>query len=206
MLNENDKVKNSMKDIEEKAKEFKESTRKTMENIEKDVKETLEASDRQRADIVDEMMTPFEEDEDVKKAIEEIEQNNENKKDINEEPNKPEEGITYGSVKYNKGKLEYKPCKIVKSLDITSKIILVLAIISMVIIAMQKQPVLGTFGQYTGYEWQPISLAYGLISGFSGYVFYILVNAASKLIDDINKNRQLKEFEILSKLQENENN
>ena len=53
---------------------------------------------------------------------------------------------------------------------------------------MQKQPVLGTFGQYTGYEWQPISLAYGLISGFSGYVFYILVNAASKLIDDINKN------------------
>ena len=105
MLNENDKVKNSMKDIEEKAKEFKESTRKTMENIEKDVKETLEASDRQRADIVDEMMTPFEEDEDVKKAIEEIEQNNENKKDINEEPNKPEEGITYGSVKYNKGKL-----------------------------------------------------------------------------------------------------
>ena len=52
MLNENDKVKQSMKDIEEKAKEFRESTRKTMENMEKDIRETLEASDRQREDIV----------------------------------------------------------------------------------------------------------------------------------------------------------
>ena len=94
----------------------------------------------------------------------------------------------------------------VKNLDITSKIILILAVITMVIIAMQKQPIMSPFGEYIGYEWQPISLAYAAISGFSGYVFYLLINAASKLLDDIDKTRQLKEFEVISKLQQDENN
>ena len=185
MTNENDKTKKSLKELEERAKELEKSTKKKLESIEEDIKETLEESDREREEIVDELMTP---------PDEYIEKDN-----VCKEKNESEEiveDLKLNSVFYDKGEFKYEKCKIVKHLNIISKIVLVLAVISAIIIAMQKQVIMNPFGGYAGYEWQPIALLYGVLSGFSGYIFYTVLNALANLVENIDKNRQLKEFEL----------
>lgn len=185
MTNENDKTKKSLKELEERAKELEKSTKKKLESIEEDIKETLEESDREREEIVDELMTP---------PDEYIEKDN-----VCEEKNDSDEiveDLKLNSVFYDQGEFKYEKCKIVKHLNIISKIVLVLAVISAIILAMQKQVIMNPFGGYVGYEWQPIALLYGVLSGFSGYIFYTVLNALANLVKNIDKNRQLKEFEL----------
>lgn len=191
MMNENEKAKKSLKELEEKAKELEKSAKKNMEHIEQDIRETLEESDREREEIVDELMTPPEEHDEEEKVYEEEKLN----EDVSED-------IKYSSVVYEEGTFKYEPCKIAKHLNIVSKIVLVLAVISAIILAMQKQVIMTPFGGYAGYKWEPIALLYGLLSGFSGYVFYTVLNALSSLVENIDKNRQLKEFELRQKMED----
>lgn len=194
MMNENEKAKKSLKELEEKAKELEKSAKKNIEHIEQDIRETLEESDREREEIVDELMTPPEEhdEHDEEEKVYEEEKLNEDVVD----------DMKYSSVVYEKGTFKYEPCKIAKHLNIVSKIVLVLAVISAIILAMQKQVIMTPFGGYAGYKWEPIALLYGLLSGFSGYVFYTVLNALSSLVENIDKNRQLKEFELRQKMED----
>lgn len=191
MCNEHEKNKKTIKEIEEKAKELEKNTKEKIENMEQDIKKTLEESDRERAEIVEELMTPLKED---------IEDNTKDK-NIDEDFNK-EKTIKDDEINQNENtedeeeKFKYKPLKLVKRLDIVAKIILTLAIISAVILAMQKQPIMTPFGGYAGYEWAPISLVNGALSAFSGYVAYELINALTSIVENIDKNRQLKELEL----------
>lgn len=191
MLNENDKVKKSLKELEEKAKELEKTTKKNIEHMEEDIRKTLEESDKEREEIVDELMTPPKEHEEGDYEIEE------------EKPAEDtEEEIKCDYIVYEEGTFKYEPCKISKHLNIVSKIVLVLAVISAIILAMQKQVIMTPFGGYAGYKWEPIALLYGVLSGFSGYIFYIVLNALSNLVENIDKSRQLKEFELRQKMED----